>query len=98
LSEPADARLGSSRPSFSAAHGLRAADKAHSQNPPPRLQPKDKVDRWLPARRSGFVLKWIWISAMLTRLCSLEPFTSENGQTQQRVQLTLTIDRSLSRL
>jgi hypothetical protein len=37
----------------------------------------DKVERWLPARRSGFVLKWIWASAMLTGLCSLEPFTSE---------------------
>jgi hypothetical protein len=39
----------------------------------------DKVERWLPARRSGFVLTWIWVSAMLTGLCSLEPFTSENA-------------------
>jgi hypothetical protein len=31
LSEPADARLGSSRPSFSAAHRLRTADKADCQ-------------------------------------------------------------------
>jgi hypothetical protein len=39
----------------------------------------DKVERWLPAGRSGFVLTWIWVSAMLTGLCSLEPFTSENA-------------------
>lgn len=26
----------------------------------------DRVERWLPARRPGFVLKWIWVSAMLT--------------------------------
>src|ERR1019366_3449224 len=48
---------------------LSGSDNEYSQNPLPRPQSMDKVERGLPARRSGLVLNWIWASAMLTGLC-----------------------------